>query len=208
MRQFPLDKVKGKAVDEIVDKLIAVGKMEDSISPLNTPIFVVPKHNGGWRIVNDFRSLNIRTKRMEWPLPNIQQYVESLAGSSWYAQIDLSDAFFQIPLKKEHREYTAFNTGTRHVQYKVMPMGLCNSTATFQRLMTHIFHDLQWCRPYVDDLLIPANSFEQLLERVELVFRRLVKAGLKMGGKKTRIGLREVKYLGHICSADGMRMDP
>ena len=90
-------------------------------------------------------------------MPDTQQYIDSLSGMQWFASIDLKDAFFQIPVKKEHREYTAFSTRTRHVQYTVMPQGLCNSPATFQRLMTKIFQDLPWCKAYIDDLLIPAS---------------------------------------------------
>lgn len=209
IRQFPLDLKKAKAVDDWVDNLIALDKAEESISPWNTPVFVVPKPKGnGWRIVNDFRQLNARTKRMEWPIPHVQHAIDSLGGASYFTQIDLSDAFFQVPLKPEHREYTAFNTGTRHIQYKVMPMGLCNSTATFQRLMSQIFRDTPWLRPYVDDLIIPASSFEELIERTEFVFNRLKEAGLKMSGKKTAIGLSLITYLGTICSREGIRMDP
>ena len=209
IRQFPLDLQKAKAVDEWVDKLIALDKMELSDSPWNTPVFVVPKPKGdGWRIVNDFRQINMRTKRMQWPLPHVQHALDSLGGSTYFTQIDLSDAFFQIPLAKEHREYTAFNTGTRHVQYKVMPMGLVSSTSTFQRLMTQIFHDTPWLRPYVDDLIVPASSFAELIERTEFVFERLRQAGLKMSGKKTFIGLTQVNYLGYICSKEGIKMDP
>ena len=208
IRQFPLNPVQTKAVNDIVNKLEAVGKIEDSISPWNTPVFVVQKPDGRWRMVNDFRQLNTKTVKMEWPLPNIQHAIEDLAKSSWYTKIDLSDAFFQIPLKPEHREFTAFNTGSRHVQYKCMPMGLVNSSMTFQRLMNTIFRDVDWCKPYLDDLIIPADSFEQLLERTEFVFKKLIAAGLKMGGKKTQIGLREVKYLGFVCFSKGIRMDP
>lgn len=209
IRQFPLDRKRTDAVEEWVDKLIALDKVEISDSPWNTPVFVVPKSNGnGWRIVNDFRQLNQKTKKMEWPLPSVQHAIDSLGGSKYFTQIDLSDAFFQIPLSREHREYTAFNAGSRHVQYKVMPMGLCNSTATFQRLMSQIFHDIPWVKPFVDDLIVAASSFQELLERTEIVFQRLLNAGLKMSGKKTYIGLTEVKYLGYICSADGIRMDP
>ena len=129
-------------------------------------------------------------------MPLIQHAIEDLSHSKWYTKIDLSDAFFQIPLKPEHREFTAFNTGTRHVQYTVMPMGLCNSTATFQRCMTSLFKDVDYCKPCVDDLILPADSFAQIIERTEFVFKRLISAGLKMGGKKTQIGLREVTYLG------------
>jgi transposase InsO family protein len=208
IRQFPLDLEKEKALREFVDKLVAQSKLENSISPWNTPAFVVRKPKGGWRLVNDFRQLNTRTKKMEWPLPNIEHAVNALGGNSYFACLDLSDAFFQIPIKQEHREYTAFNAGGRHVQYTVMPMGLCNATATFQRLISTIFADIDWLRPYVDDIIIPAKTFDELMIRTELVFQRLRQAGLKMGGKKTKIGVTEVEYLGYICDANGIRMNP
>lgn len=207
IRQFPLDREKDQGLREIVDKLISQGKLEDSISPWNTPAFVVRKPKGGWRMVNDFRQLNTRTKRMEWPLPIIEHAVNSLGGNKYFSCIDLSDAFFQIPIKKEHREYTVFNAGGKHMQYTVMPMGLCNATATFQRLVTTLFHDVDWLRPYVDDIIVAAATFDELITRTELVFSRLRDAGLKMGGKKT-VGITEVEYLGYICDAHGIRMNP
>jgi hypothetical protein len=134
--------------------------------------------------------------------------VNSLGGNQYFACIDLSDAFFQIPIKQEHREYTAFNAGGRHVQYTAMPMGLCNATATFQRLISTLFSDIDWLRPYVDDIIVPAQTFDELIVRTELVFSKLRDAGLKMGGKKTKIGVTEVEYLGYICDANGIRMSP
>ena len=212
-RQYPMDHERAKALEEIGEQLENAGKIEDSISPWNSPVLVVKKPNGkGWRIVNDFRLLNEVTEKMEWPIPDVQESLDSLAGNSWYTTVDMKDAFFQVPLKREHRQYTAFNLGSRHVQYKVMPQGLCNSTATFQRLMSVILRKLpnygKWCIPYVDDLLIFASTFEELLLRTQLVLECLSKAGLKMGGAKTRIGLRRVRFLGHIIDQDGIRMDP
>ena len=89
-----------------------------------------------------------------------------------------------------------------------MPTGLCNSTATFQRLMNTLFKGVEWCKPYVDDFILPADSFEECVERTEFAFQRLISVGLRMGGKKTKIGLREVTYLGFICSEKDVRMDP
>lgn len=134
--------------------------------------------------VNDFSSLNAKTNTMKWLLPLIQHAIEDLSNSKWYTKIDLSDAFFRIPLKPEHREFTVLNTGTRQVQYTVMPMGLCNSTATFQRCMTSLFKDVDYAKPSVDNLILPGGSFQQILKHTEFVFKRLISAGLKMGGKK------------------------
>ena len=80
--------------------MLRIGQMEDSISPWNFPIFVIPKPDGRWRLVTDYRLLNQRTKRIEWPMPDTQQYIDSLSGMQWFASIDLKDAFFQILVKR------------------------------------------------------------------------------------------------------------
>lgn len=208
VRQFPLNRDAQQGLTEIVERLIKADKLEESTSPWNVPTFVVKKSDGRWRMVSDFRAINARTKRTDWPLPDIPHTLESLSGAKYFAQIDLSDAFFQIPLHNSHRDYTAFTLGKRHLRYKVMSQGLCGATTTFQRLITKILGDLDWCNPYIDDIIIPANTIQELLERCEIVFKRLISAGLKMGGKKTRIGLTEVHYLGYICNATGIHTDP
>lgn len=208
IKQYPLEQVKMAAMEEIVDRMLASGKVEDTESPYNTPVLIVPKPKGGWRLVNDFRRLNAITKRQHWPLPRIPEMLESVKGAKWFSSLDMRDAFWQIPIAPEHRQYTAFSTPTRRVQYTVMPMGLINSSHCFARLMSIVMKGLPWVLCYIDDIAIYADTLEELLERTSIVFERLHKAGLKLNGAKTQVGLKEAEILGYIVDENGIRMHP
>ena len=208
VKQYPLDHTKQQAMDEIVERMLASNKLEETESPYNTPVLIVPKPKGGWRLVNDFRKLNAVTKRQRWPLPNITELIESVRGSKWFSSLDMRDAFWQIPIAPEHRQYTAFTTPTRRVQCRVMPMGLINSSHCFARLMSIVMRGLPWVLCYIDDIAIHAPTFELLLERTEIVFKRLLAAGLKLNGGKTHVGPKEAEILGFLVDEHGYRMHP
>jgi hypothetical protein len=145
IRQYRLEQVKQVALEKEIDKMKSTDQIEDSNSPYNTPILCLkkPKQPGEWRIVNDYRAINKVTKRQQWPLPRIEDVIESLGGQKYYATIDLKSAFFQVPLREEDRPKTAFSTHKGHYQYKVMPLGLLNSSHTFQRLMTTVLRGVR-----------------------------------------------------------------
>lgn len=209
VKQYPLEQSKEAALEEIVDRMLATDKVEESDdSPWNTPVLLVPKPKGGYRLVNDFRRLNMITKRQHWPLPRIPELLDKVRGAKWFSSLDMRDAFWQIPIAPEHRPYTTFSTPTRRVRYKVMPMGLVNSSHCFSRLMSIVLRGLPWVLCYIDDVAIYANTFEELIERTEIVFDRLYKAGLKLNGAKTHVGMREAEVLGYVIDEHGMRMHP
>ncbi|GBN71182.1 Retrovirus-related Pol polyprotein from transposon 297 [Araneus ventricosus] len=119
------------------------------------------------------------------------------------------DGYWQIEIRPEDREKTAFTTGHGLWQFKVMPFGLCNAPATFERLMETVLLGLssEACLVYLDDIIIVGRTFEEHLNNLRKVFHRLQKANLKLNLKKCRFFQKEVPYLGHVISAEGVKTD-
>ena len=131
-------------------------------------------------------------------------------GSQFFSTLDLASGFHQISMHPDDQYKTAFVTSFGLYEYTKMPMGLCNSPATFQRLMQHIFNDtvFQIMLIYLDDLIIYSTTIEEHIERLDKVFTRLKEHGLKLKGKKCHFFKPQVKYLGHIISPEGIATDP
>ncbi|GBM57276.1 Transposon Ty3-I Gag-Pol polyprotein [Araneus ventricosus] len=124
--------------------------------------------------------------------------------------MDLKSGYWKVEMQPEDREKTAFTTGQRLWQFKVMPFRLCNAPATFERLMEAVVRGLssEACLVYLDDIIIVGQTFEEHLNNLRKVFQRLQKANLKLNPKKCRFFQREVAYLGHVISAEGVKTDP
>lgn len=115
-----------------------------------------------------------------------------------------------MEVDEKDREKTAFVTENGLYQFKVMPFGLCNAPATFERLMNKILEGLSWktCLVYLDDVIVFGQDFESTLDRLRDVLSRLRAAGLKLSPKKCDLFKKKVSYLGHVVTTEGIRVDP
>ena len=115
-----------------------------------------------------------------------------------------------MQVNPEHREKTAFCTPEGLFEFDVMPFGLCNAPATFQRLMDSVLAGLHWktCLVYIDDIIIVGKSFDEHLCNLQAVFECLRQAGLKLHPRKCHLLRHKVTYLGHVVSAQGIAPDP
>lgn len=190
-----------------------------SSSPVASPIVPVVKSDGSVRLCIDSRTLNSLTKRDQFPVPNIQHLFARMQKAKFLSTIDLSKAFWQVPLCNEQirgqfatsQELTAFVLPGRGLfQFTVMPFGLTNSPATQCRLMYRVLgHDLEpWAFVYMDDILLMSNTVGQMISLIQKVADRLTKAGLSINFQKSRFFAKSVKYLGYILSESGMTADP
>ena len=186
------------------------GVIERSTSAWSSPVVLVTKKDGTTRFCVDYRKLNDITQKDSYPLPRIDDTIDALSGAQWFSTLDLKSGYWQVPLEEDAKEKTAFSTGTGLWQFTVMPFGLCNAPATFERLMEQVLSGLPTSIAllYLDDILVPGRTFNQQIENLRTVFQRLKSARLKLNPKKCILFRKEVKYLGHVVSAHGVVPDP
>ena len=197
-------------IAEELFRMLKQGLIEKSRGPWASPVVLVQKKNGKLRFCVDYRPLNKVTKRDEYSLLRIDDMLDSLGGAAWFTSLDLASGYWQVEMNPNDREKTAFVTQFGTFQFTVMPFGLCNAPATFQRLMDEVLQDLLWkfVVVYLDDLNIYSRTFDEHLEHLRIVFDRLRKAGLKLNPEKCKFVTAELSFLGHIISKDGIRTDP
>ena len=207
-RRMPL--ARRREAQQAVEEMHKAGVIEPSSSPWASPVVLVRKKDGTTRFCVDYRKLNHVTKKDSYPLPRIDDTLEALAGARWFSSLDLKSGYWQVQLHPDDKEKTAFSAGRGLWQFKVMPFGLCNAPATFERLMEQILTGLPLavCLVYLDDILVPGRTFEQQIGNLRTVFMRLKEAKLKLAPKKCSLFREEVKFLGHIVSASGVATDP
>ena len=201
--------LRGEAQKE-VDRMLDHGVIEPSESPWASPVVLVRKKDGSLRYCIDYRKLNSITRKDSYPLPRIDESLDSLAEMKYFSTLDLASGYWQIGLDEDAKMKSAFCTPNGLYQFKVMPFGLTNAPATFQRLMERILTGLHWqtCLVYIDDIIIFSETFDEHIDHLSEVFARLQSAGLKLKPKKCSIFKTEVAYLGHIVSRDGISTDP
>ena len=171
---------------------------------------MVPKKDGSYRFCVDFRNLNKITRWTEYPIPRVDDCLESLAGSVTFTTLDLASGYWQVEVDTADRDKTAFSTQQGHFHFVTMPMGLKDAPATFQRLMDLILRGLHWSSVpvYLEDIIIFAKSFEDHQKSLREVISRLKSAGLKLKPGKCVFARRQMNFLGHIVSPLGIQTDP
>jgi len=194
-----------KEVQALTDK----GIVSPSSSPWNTNVVLVRKKDGGHRLCIDFRALNDVTKKDVYPLPRIDEILDTLNGMRYFSTLDQANAYWSIPIAPEDREKTAFCTPQGLYEFHYLPFGLCNAPATFQRLMDVLLSGLQWktALVYLDDILVFASSHDQMLDRLKEILDRLSFGGLKLRLNKCKFCFNEVEYLGYKISGKGIEPD-
>ncbi|KAJ9520579.1 hypothetical protein QJQ45_007435 [Haematococcus lacustris] len=205
MSQEELDELKRQ-----LDELLAKGYIRPSTSPFGSAVLFVRKKDGSLRLCVDYRALNQLTIKNRYPLPRIDDLLDQLAGARVFSKIDLKSGYHQIRVAEADIHKTAFRTRYGHYEYTVMPFGLCNAPATFQRLMNDIFrpHLDQFVLVYLDDILIYSRSEAEHLEHLRTVLGLLRQHQLYANLSKCAFFLPSMDFLGHIISAAGIHPDP
>ena len=192
-------------------EMLDVGAIRRSNSPWASPVVLVRKKDGSLRFCIDLRKLNARTIKDAYSLPRIEDALDSLNGACIFTSLDLKSGYWQVELDESSIPLTAFTVGPLGFYECVrMPFGLTNAPATFQRLMESCLGELhlEWCIIYLDDIIIFSKNPDDHLTRLEGVFERLAKAGLKLKPSKCEFFRSSLKYLGHIVSKNGIATDP
>ena len=207
-RRLPFGKRETEKTE--LKKMIDRGIVEPSNSPWASNIVLATKKDGKVRFCVDYRRLNDVTVKDAYPLPRVDDCLDSLAGSKWFSSMDLNSGFWQIGMSPDDKEKTAFITSLGLYQFTVMPFGLANSPSTFERLMENILRGLQWqeCLVYMDDVITPSRTFEDGIIRLEHILERFTHANLKLKPSKCTLFQKEIKFLGHVVSESGITTDP
>ena len=158
----------------------------------------------------DYRKLNTVTKKDMYPLPRRDDTLDLLATNEFFSTLDLASGYWQIAMEKTSKEKTAFTTHVGLYEFEVIPFGLCNAPATFQRLMENVLYSLigKSCLVYLDDVLVLGRTLEEHAEHLEAVLSKIRAAGLKLKPSKCNLARKEVEYLGYFVSAKGVATDP
>ena len=199
--QFRLGYKEEQMVVELNDKQLKQGVIEETIdNEYNSPVMVVPKKDGSWRPVIDFRNINKHTVRENWSFPKIEEAIDALHGAKYMSTIDLTSGYWQIPLHPNSRKYTAYTLKKGRFQYKTLPMGITNAAPTFQRNMEMVFKGLLWkcCIVYIDDVIIYSRTLKEHLQSLNEVFKRLKQYNMVIKPDKCFLFKKEVEYLGHV----------
>lgn len=147
---------------------------------------MVRKKDGGVRPCVDYRKINELVNPDGFPLPRVQDCLDAVAVSTLVSTFDLTSGFYQIPLKKEDIQKSAFVCKFGHFEMTRMPFRLNNAASTFQRTMELALSGLQWLTRliYIDDIIVFGRNFEEHILRVEQIFQKLKHAGLKLKPEK------------------------
>ena len=206
MRRTPLG-FEGEE-KKTIDSMLDAGVIEPSRSEWASPPVLVRKKDGSWRYCIDYRSVNNVTVKDAYPLPLIEECIDSLAGKKWFCTLDMNSGYWQIPVAAEDKEKTAFLTRYGLYQFTRMPFGLSNSPATFQRAMHMVLNGLIWERVivYLDDINVMGATVEETLDHLEVVLQRFQEFGLKLKPRKCALFLSEAKFLGRLATREGVHV--
>ncbi|GBC36137.2 retroviral-like aspartic protease 1 [Rhizophagus irregularis DAOM 181602=DAOM 197198] len=197
-------------IESEINDMLEQGLIEPSTSPWSFPVVVVKKKNGKLRFCVNYKPLNDITKKDNYPLPRIDELLDSLQDAQWFTTLDLASGYWQIKVRAEDQEKTAFITKFRTYEFKVMPFGLCNAPATFQRTMDKVLHGIKekFVLVYLDDVIIYLKTFKDHIQHLEEVLNRIRKANLRLKAEKCHFAAAELQFLGHVVGKEGVKPNP
>jgi hypothetical protein len=202
-------------IDKQIKKMLREDIIEETNSEWSSPILLVPKKeddkgNKKWRLVVDFRKINDVIQDDKFPLPNITEILDALSGSIYFSHLDLNQGFYQVSLEPESRKITAFTTSTGQYHMKRLPMGLKISPSAFSRVMSVALSGLTYekCFVYCDDVIIFGRNLDTHNKNLIKVFERFREVNLKLNPLKCDFLKKNILYLGHVVSSEGILPDP
>lgn len=200
-------------IDRQVDLLLKNGQIEKCISPYNSPAILVPKKSQkgvkSWRLCIDYRSVNKKLTYDTYPLPRIDDVLDSLGNNKFFSTIDLAQGFHQIPLTNESKNLTTFSTTKGSFRWNVLPFGLKVCPSAFARMINAAFAHVspQICFIYLDDIIIIGRTAEEHIGNIEKVFQICRQLNLKINPKKCVFFKNKLTYLGHQITDTGVLPD-
>ena len=207
IKQHPyrVSPMKKELLDKEVQYMLKNDIIEESQSNWSSPCILVPKHDGGFRFCTDFRKVNDKTKSDSLPIPRIADCIDQIGNAKFVSTFDMLKGYWQVPLTQRAHEISAFVTPSGLYQYKVMPFGMKNAPATFQRMVNKLVRDIDGCEGYIDDVVIFSDNCSDHIRQIEHFFQIMREAKLTINLMKSEFGKATVKYLGHIVGQGQVR---
>ena len=208
VKQFKMPDVHRDYLEEQVKEWLKLGIVQPSRSRYNSPMFLVNKKDGGFRVVQDFRALNANSHIDKYTMKDVSECIGEIgrSNSTIFSTLDLTSGFWQMLLHPKSRPYTAFTIpGMGQFQWVTSAMGLLGCPSTFQRLVEAVVRGLANIIVYIDDLIVHSNSHEEHLRSLDELFLRLRTHNLKVNLKKCVFGSKDVMYLGFHLTEEGIK---
>lgn len=206
-RPYRLSYSERQVVRGMVEELEESGIVRESTSNYASPIVLVRKKSGDYRLCIDFRALNKKTKKEHYPLPRIDDQLDSLSGHRYYSTLDLASGYYQIPMAETSKHLTAFVTPDGHYEFNRMPFGLVNAPFTFQRAINNILGNSRFKRAfaYMDDIIIPSKTIEEGLRTLADILEIFRSSGLTLNLSKCHFLKHSIDYLGFEVNESGFK---
>jgi Reverse transcriptase (RNA-dependent DNA polymerase)/RNase H-like domain found in reverse transcriptase/Integrase zinc binding domain/Chromo (CHRromatin Organisation MOdifier) domain/Retrotransposon gag protein len=200
------------AMKRFIDTNLKAKRIRPSSSHISAGTLMTPKKDltVDPRVVHDYRELNERTVKDHTPLPRQDEILELLVRAVVRGKIDLVSAYYQILMHPDDIHKTAFKTPFGLYEWLVMPQGLCNAPATFQRHMNYVLREYigKFCAVYQDDIAIFSNSVEEHKQHIHLILQALRNHGITASPEKSTLFADRIEFLGHYVSSKGLEADP
>ena len=199
-----------ETIDKQVQDMLKTGIIEPSQSPWVSNVVIVTKKDGSARFCVDYRRVNEVTRKDAYPLPRIETCLDALGGARYFSTFDLRSGYHQVKMDEADADKTSFVTRRGTFKFNVLPFGLTNAGATFQRVMDIAMSGLNFsiCLVYLDDIILYSSTVAEHLDRLRCLFAALRRANLKLKPSKCSLLQTEVSFLGHVVSNRGIATDP
>ena len=205
---YRLSPLELREVKKQIQELLENKFIQPSRSPYGSPVLFVQKKDGTLRMCIDYRALNKITIHDKYPLPRTDELLDKAKGASIFSSLDLTSGYHQIRIHPDDVPKTAFTAAGEHYEFKVLPFGLTNAPSTFQRCLNSLFKHLPFVAVYLDDILIFSKTAEEHLAHLRQVLQILKDNELYCKLKKCEFNQTELRFVGHIVGAKGIRPDP